>query len=189
MITKDKIKQSFLQLLEQMPLEKISISIIVNHAQINRSTYYYYFYSQDALFEEIKEDIIDKLIKKINENYKNKTIISVGDRINEPTIQLFNYLELNKSVFKPFTLLNDHYNTLHSLFQTMILRFFEKSITLLPKEDIHFDYPLYLEYHSNAIANYFVKFIVADGHYTPEQMTKNLLLFLPNKIDAKFSGF
>ena len=42
--TKKRIMEGFLQLLEQRPLDKISVVDVADHCGINRNTFYYYYF-------------------------------------------------------------------------------------------------------------------------------------------------
>ena len=41
--TKNAIRKGFLDLLEQRPLDKISVVDIADHCGVNRNTFYYYY--------------------------------------------------------------------------------------------------------------------------------------------------
>ena len=61
-LTKRAIKESFLKLLEQRPLNKITIKDIVEDCGINRNSFYYHFQDIPALIEEIITDEGERLI-------------------------------------------------------------------------------------------------------------------------------
>lgn len=62
--TKQAIKASFLKLLNEQPLSKISVRSIVEDCGINRNSFYYHFQDIPALVEEIVRDEVDALIAK-----------------------------------------------------------------------------------------------------------------------------
>ena len=51
--TRNAIKASFLKLLSQRPLDKITIKDIVEDCGVNRNSFYYHFEDLPALLEEI----------------------------------------------------------------------------------------------------------------------------------------
>ena len=55
--TKKRIMDGFLELLEQRPLDKISVVDIADHCGINRNTFYYYYCDVYALIRELMEVI------------------------------------------------------------------------------------------------------------------------------------
>ncbi|MDD6799436.1 MAG: TetR/AcrR family transcriptional regulator C-terminal domain-containing protein [Firmicutes bacterium] len=74
--TKQAIKASFLKLLNEQPLNKISVRSIVEDCGINRNSFYYHFQDIPALLEEIVKEEIDSLI------LKNPTINSADECVN-----------------------------------------------------------------------------------------------------------
>ena len=60
--TKNAIKTSFLKLLNEQPLGKISVRSIVEDCGINRNSFYYHYQDIPALVEEIVRDACDALI-------------------------------------------------------------------------------------------------------------------------------
>lgn len=62
--TKQAIKASFIKLLGEMPLSKISVRSIVEDCGINRNSFYYHFEDIPSLIEEIIKEDVDALIAK-----------------------------------------------------------------------------------------------------------------------------
>ena len=52
------IRQAFLELLKEKDFEKITVTDIVNHADINRSTFYAHYPDVMGLLDEIQEEIL-----------------------------------------------------------------------------------------------------------------------------------
>ncbi len=62
--TKRAIKEAFWKLLNEQPLNQISVRKIVEECGINRNSFYYHFQDIPALIEEIVMDAADALIQK-----------------------------------------------------------------------------------------------------------------------------
>ena len=62
--TKQAIKASFLKLLNEQPLSKITVRSIVEECGINRNSFYYHYQDIPALIEEIITESADRLIQK-----------------------------------------------------------------------------------------------------------------------------
>lgn len=62
--TEQAIKNAFLKLLNEKPLNKISVRIIADECGINRNSFYYHFRDIPSLIEEIVTDAADALIQK-----------------------------------------------------------------------------------------------------------------------------
>lgn len=60
--TKTRIMEGFLQLLEQRPLDKISVVDVADHCGINRNTFYYYYCDIYALIRELLELVAQQMI-------------------------------------------------------------------------------------------------------------------------------
>lgn len=62
--TKPAIKASFMKLLNERPLNKISVRDIVEDCGINRNSFYYHFQDIPSLLGEIIEDETERLIQE-----------------------------------------------------------------------------------------------------------------------------
>ena len=60
--TKNAIRKGFLDLLEQRPLDKISVVDIADHCGVNRNTFYYYYCDIYALVREVLESELDRVL-------------------------------------------------------------------------------------------------------------------------------
>lgn len=65
--TKQAIKASFLKLLSEKPLNKISVRSIVEDCGINRNSFYYHFQDIPALMDEIMVELADRLVEQYPE--------------------------------------------------------------------------------------------------------------------------
>ena len=61
-LTRKSIMESFIRLLDERPLNKISVKDIVEDCGINRNTFYYHFTDIPALVEEIVRDEADRIV-------------------------------------------------------------------------------------------------------------------------------
>ncbi|MCC4411286.1 TetR/AcrR family transcriptional regulator [Limosilactobacillus reuteri] len=66
---KEKILQSFFQLLNTSSFENITVVELTNTAGISRKTFYRCFKSKDQLLNNYLEEIMYKWIKHVNNNY------------------------------------------------------------------------------------------------------------------------
>lgn len=67
--TKQMIRDSFFRLMKEKPMEKITVSDVVRNADINRSTFYFYYDDIFDMIEQINNEIFD---------YFNKEIVSTS---------------------------------------------------------------------------------------------------------------
>lgn len=65
--TKHAIRQAFLDLLNEYPLDKISVKDIAEKSAVNRNTFYYYYEDIYALVEEIFEEETELFLEKLHD--------------------------------------------------------------------------------------------------------------------------
>ena len=74
--TKDIIKSTFIELLKEKEINKISVSELCNKADINRATFYRYYIDIYDLLEKIEQDLIlelkEMLYDKSNQSMKEE---------------------------------------------------------------------------------------------------------------------
>jgi len=61
--TRGAIIKAFGQLLEEKPMNKITVKDIVERCGINRNTFYYHFRDIPTLFEQMMEDRVEQLVQ------------------------------------------------------------------------------------------------------------------------------
>ena len=62
--TKEIIKETFWELLEEKPYNKITVQDIVNRCRVNRNTFYYHFQDIPTLMIDSIEDWMEEVIQK-----------------------------------------------------------------------------------------------------------------------------
>lgn len=93
--TKMVIQTSFLSLLKQKPLNKITVKEICEMAEINRATFYKYYSDAYDLMEKIESDILRGLQETVQRSLKDgayKTLLQILESMKEngePYITLF----------------------------------------------------------------------------------------------------
>ncbi|MFZ2487803.1 MAG: TetR-like C-terminal domain-containing protein [Anaerolineae bacterium] len=66
------IRQAFVELVQEKPVEKITVTDIVTRADINRGTFYAHYADTRAVIEQIENEIIAKMLEFLGEfRYKN----------------------------------------------------------------------------------------------------------------------
>ncbi|MBQ0079068.1 MAG: TetR/AcrR family transcriptional regulator [Eubacterium sp.] len=65
-LTKKLLKTALIELLGEKSIDKITIYELCKRAEINRTTFYKYYGSQQDLFNEIQDDFCDELEAKLN---------------------------------------------------------------------------------------------------------------------------
>ena len=63
-LMKQEIKRVFLMLLEERPINQITVKDIVKECGINRNTFYYHYADLPALVEELIDDEIGRFVRE-----------------------------------------------------------------------------------------------------------------------------
>lgn len=90
------IRQSFVKLLNQKPISKITIKEICEDADINRATFYTHFQDQYDLLHQIETGIIDDINQYLS-NYDLKNVSRVPAQMLDKILE---YIKANAEIFK-----------------------------------------------------------------------------------------
>ena len=97
------IRESFLELLKEKDISKITVTDIVNKADLNRSTFYAHYVDVRAITEEMENEVIDKMIEILKKfEFKNF--------FNNPTpllLEVSRFLESNQDTYKILLKVNE----------------------------------------------------------------------------------
>ena len=97
LITKQLLCESFISLLKQKPIDKISVTELCQAANVNRGSFYAHYADVYDLLGQIESIVYERLCDAVrNCNYTksdfpriNKIIETVEDEINEKTVALY----------------------------------------------------------------------------------------------------
>ena len=116
--TKKAIKETFLEMRQTLPIEKIHVRELCRQAMINKSTFYNHYEDIYALEDELENEAIDKFL----ENFKEKNCLftdpmvfltqmpPVFDANMEHLLPLFRE-NMDEAFFKLETKLRQYYET------------------------------------------------------------------------------
>lgn len=94
-MTKSMMKEALLELLENKPLDKITVKDICESADVNRSTFYSYYESTKQLLLEIEDDVLNQLPVYTDSpnDYSNERFLSALE-------DFFDYVRSNERLFR-----------------------------------------------------------------------------------------
>lgn len=95
-ITKLAIKESLVELMQENPISKISVKMICDAADINRSTFYAYYQDQYDLLTKIEKEVITDIKEHV---LPISFIEQSGNAITQFT-QMLEYVKANAPLFK-----------------------------------------------------------------------------------------
>lgn len=152
-LTKLMLKESLIDLLEDTPLQQVTITEICKRAEINRTTFYKYYSSECDLYDDIENDFITILEKNLTNGselsleevlaliYSNQKMAKVminnsseenlSKRIFSLT-SIVNYINLKRSNKTPYK--EEHSFFLFSGTYALIKRWINTGFLIPPKE-------------------------------------------------------
>lgn len=145
--TRLALKNAYLDLVEQYSDKEITVLMITQHADVNRSTFYTHYSNKNEFLDEILYDVLDGLKTAILKPFANKQKIHVN-KLAPTTITIFEYIEKNKRIFRALYVENESFkNELENLFY----RIFTEDIHIETKSFIgEANYDIFLHYQTNA---------------------------------------
>ncbi|WP_230176610.1 TetR/AcrR family transcriptional regulator [Peribacillus sp. Bi134] len=176
--SKMALKESLISLMQNKDFRDISITDIVELADLNRGTFYKHYQYKEELLEEAMEDVIADLIISYREPYKN--------------VDTFTINELTASVIKIFEHVANYANIYTLILKTnawpTLLERICNELKKLPLEDLE-DYrpnpkiniELASSYQAYAILGMIIEWVNTGFKYSAGYMAEQLLEILNNK--------
>lgn len=132
---KEKIKHALIELLAEKDFEKISIQDIVRRAGVGRSTYYYHYFEQREVLEDIFNDTFARFCE-INQSDADDGQSETGERLYRATASMVDYIIDNKNFLNTL-----FFGSVAKEFFLGYKRYFEESyMTLHPENDTYSRY-------------------------------------------------
>jgi len=120
-ITKMAIRESLIELMQELPISKISVKMLCETADINRSTFYAHYRDQYTLLKAVQQDTIADLTKKIF----SEQFFDASSNAVSVLVQILTYSKNNAPLFK--VLLSEHGD---SSFQDELMQLAQEKIIL-----------------------------------------------------------
>ncbi len=95
-ITKILLKKSLIELMSNNPISKISVKMLCESADINRSTFYAHYTDQYDLLKQLEQEVISELEKHIAKEEFTKQTAQTVQVLN----QILIYIAKNDAFFK-----------------------------------------------------------------------------------------
>lgn len=102
--TKEAIRNSFIKLLNEKNLNKITVKEIVDNCGVNRNTFYYYYHDIPSLMESIISENIERIV---SENSKIESFEECIDNalmfaLNNKKAVLHIYNSVNRDIYEQY---------------------------------------------------------------------------------------
>ncbi|GGH69653.1 TetR family transcriptional regulator [Paenibacillus silvae] len=168
--SKAALKEALLQLMQKYTLKEISISDIVQQADLNRGTFYRHYQYKEDLLNEILQDVTQDLVASFRKPYEGLEEFHV-DRMPSSAIAIFEHVHQHAQFY---TLVVQ--SEASSSFQRMICDVLRD----LSLQDLNYIFPphinpeLLASYQSHAIFGMIMEWIRQDFKHSPAYMAEEL---------------
>ena len=104
-MTKKMLKNTLIDLLDEKPLEKITVTEICKNADVNRSTFYAYYEDISALMLDIENEVLEHVTVYADNfnDYTDKKMLEVFE-------EFFDYVKDNAKIFRVLIVQHDNSN-------------------------------------------------------------------------------
>lgn len=101
--SKNMIKEAFFELLKEKDYNKITVTDIVNKANLNRSTFYAHYMDVRAITEEFENEVVEKMMELLKKfEFKN-----FFDNPTPLLLEISRFLEKHESEYQILLKIND----------------------------------------------------------------------------------
>ncbi|GGH30983.1 TetR/AcrR family transcriptional regulator [Paenibacillus segetis] len=171
--SKKELKNALISLIEKKSFQKITITDIVNCADLNRGTFYKHYQTKEELLTELIDDVMDDLVKSYKEPYLHTDKLKVSE-LTASSIRIFEHV----ASYSNFYLIIVNSNVLPG-FQNKIcdilkqlVQYNSEDITAV-NEDINSD--LFSSYSAYALFGLIMEWVRGGFKYTSEYMAEQLI--------------
>lgn len=168
--TKKTLKQALLGLLTEKKFKDITITDIVNRANINRGSFYNHFHSKDELLNYIVEDTVSDLIYAYRKPYLDKSPFNVA-ALTPASVQIFNSVKENAQFYTVIIKSDILYSVQDKLYEA-IKELNEKDLFMYSSK---INRELVSSYLAHAVVGLIFKWVDSGFKYDSEYMAEQLL--------------
>ena len=173
--TKRLLKHSLISLLNEKNFSDITITDLVNHSDLNRSTFYAHFRDKEELLDCVINELLTGMIKSMESGETSKLPITDQSELSPYlTLELFTYVSEHSSFFK--TLMNYHrvphfsYRLSESLYSFYLTKIKEEHHS---SNQINMNHGFLANYIASIVVGFIFHWLVhTDNKYNPEYICK-----------------
>ena len=176
------IRSAFLELLREKPYEKITVTDIVNRADINRSTFYAHYPDVRGLVEQITGEIIDHSVEMARE-------MDIQDFIADPLPYLQELNSLGLENAELYKLLSRSDFALRQMEQVKLTLTERLSSAVEIPEHIRasVDFQIQMNFFLGGIFNIYILWIRGVLSCTMDDIARQMALFIQRNADVCLS--
>ncbi|QQZ09858.1 TetR/AcrR family transcriptional regulator [Heyndrickxia vini] len=175
------LKNALITLMGEKDFKKISITDLVQSADLNRGTFYKHYETKEDLLNELIDDVMEDLVHSYREPYLHTDTFTI-EELTTSTVKIFEHVEsyskfytiiINSNVLPGFH--NRICNVLKQLAQS------DLEVEIRPNERINAE--LLASYNAYAIFGLIVEWVNGGFKYTPAYMAEQLIEILSNRTN------
>ncbi len=181
--SKHALKQALIILMNKKTFKNITISEIVELADLNRGPFYKHYQDKEDLLNDLIQDVLSDLTESYRAPYKNQPTFYF-DHLTASAIKIFDHVAKYSNFYT--IVINDDalpgfLNKIGELLKELAIKDLMKDFT-----DLNIDPKLMASYQSYAILGLIIEWVKGGFIYTPSYMATQLLNILtiekPHKI-------
>lgn len=180
--SKHALKQALITLMDQKPFKRITISEIVELADLNRGTFYKHYQDKEDLLNDLINDVFSDLTDSYRAPYHNQSTFYY-DRLSASAIKIFDHV----AKYSTFYTIVIHDDALPGFLNKIgeLLKDLSISDHIKDFDDPVIDHELMASYQSYAILGLIVEWVKGGFKYTPTYMATQLLYILAKESPIK----
>ena len=173
--SKNALKKALLQLMKEKAFKRITITQIVNLADLNRGTFYKHYSYKEDLLDDVIHDVISNLIESYRAPYQNNTNF-FQEKLSSSAIKLFDHV----AQYADFYTIIINSDGLPGFQQKICDVLKEVAIhdQLIENKNTDIDYQISASYQSYALFGMIVEWVKGGFKYTPSYMAEQLIKIL-----------
>ncbi|WP_439873507.1 TetR/AcrR family transcriptional regulator [Bacillus mycoides] len=185
--TQRAIKNTFIQLIEEVGFEKVNVRKLIERAEVNRSTFYLHYQDKYDLLNKIEDELLEGLKQIIMDTALTKTVEqnSTSDSRLEKMNKVAYYLFDNKKIIRLLT--SDKgdpifLSKIGGIFESIWI---DKKVVIIPNIPKRYAFAVLAGMLTNLIGEW----IRSDFEETPEQFSQIAVYMtkeLPKSLVAKY---
>ena len=167
------IRQALMDLLREKSFEKITVTDIVNRADINRSTFYAHYTDVRALMEEIQNEFVERALSVVKE-------MDFLELIHSPVPFLRKLIDIANENRELYTIVGKTMLTMSQLEKIKVI-LVEKALNLpeIPEEiRSRKDFKIRLHFFVGGIINVYQQYLIGNLDATTEEIIEEISVLI-----------
>ena len=182
--SKTALKEALILLMDEKEFKNITITEIVQSANLNRGTFYKHYQTQEELLNELIDDVLIDLIHSYREPYVKIKNFEVG-KLSSGSVKIFDHVER----YSHFYTIIINSNVLPG-FQNRICQVLKELVQkelISPMPNPGIDPSLLSSYNAYALFGLIIEWVNGEFKFTSQQMADqliNILFYQTPRTDA-----